>query len=921
MSATRETTDKARRVVLGLLGEGAVPTEEDLDKAIDIACAALDAMGDEPVDRKQLRRRIEADISIFVGDSEALDGDEDAHEPWLEQLGPNVEWRFWRAYREWMLNRLSTDVVRGLDRVTDDILGRLENPRRPGRWDRRGMVVGQVQSGKTGNYTGLICKAADAGYPFIVILAGVHNSLRSQTQRRLDEGFLGLDSRTSAAFANTNRQIGVGAGGRRHPAALSLTSSEERGDFSRQIASRVAGRIGSTPVILVIKKNKTILDNLIDWIGQTNGVIDPNTGRRVVREFPILVIDDEADYASVNTKDIEFEVDEEGTVVAESDPATINRLIRSLLHIFERSALVSYTATPFANIFIDEEQRSPKYGEDLFPRSFILRLPPPSNYMGPAEVFGVAAADDQPGTRKTGLPVLRTMEDTSTWLRPGHRKDAVPGRPPASLREAMRAFILVCAIRRARGAADSHNSMLVHVTRFVDVQRHVSDQVQAELDRLDDALRYGTGDVRATERELCELFETDFLPTCEALPVELRGVPVSWEEVSRELPAAVARIRVLQINGTAGDALEYADHPDGISVIAIGGDKLSRGLTLEGLTVSYYLRASRMYDTLMQMGRWFGYRDGYTDLVRLYTTGELQSWYRDITVANEELHRKFGEMAATHSNPRDFALYVRKSPVGLLVTAHAKMRSGRTMQLAFADEVMETINVACKPEVQQRNTTMVEDFLAGVIAEHGRPSPDPSKGGNYLWRGVEGPDVAKLLQSFATYEGASKVNGRLMASYVRERVAAGHLTGWTVVLVNNTQGRVAPLAGLDVGVSIRNGTVIDGVLGINRLGDPSHEYIDLDKAEHDEALNITVARYRAGESKAKTKPVNPAGWAARQVRPPTRGLIVLYLLDPAPAALDVTPGLVGFLVSFPADPDAPTMDYVMPRRYWESMAA
>src|SRR5262249_12617745 len=127
------------------------------------------------------------------------------------------------------------------------------------------------------------------------------------------------------------------------------------------------------------------------------------------------------------------------------------------------------------------------------------------------------------------------------------------------------------------------------------------------------------------------------------------------KDVAANLPKVASTVTIKLINGSAKDALEYdAARQTGINVIAIGGDKLSRGLTLEGLTVSYFLRASRMYDTLMQMGRWFGYRDGYADLCRLYTTRELVDWYRDITVANEELLALFDEMAAVGGTPRDF---------------------------------------------------------------------------------------------------------------------------------------------------------------------------------------------------------------------------------------------------------------------------
>lgn len=915
--------ERARRLAIAWLSDKRAPTADDLDQAVSAALAATAHIG-KAVDRDTLLRRLEEDVSVFVGDSSVLEDNDANHEPWLDRERAGIDWAFWENYREWLRLRVPPEVVRGLDDFTDDILARLENPRRSGRWDRRGMVVGQVQSGKTSNYTGLICKAADAGYKFIVVLAGLHNSLRSQTQHRLDEGFLGLDSRTSAAFENTNRAIGVGAGGRNHPPAFTLTSSDELGDFSRQVASRVAGRVGSDPVILVVKKHKTILENLIQWVTSTNGSPDPATGRNVVGRFPILVIDDEADNASVNTKEIEIETSDDGTLLSETNPSEINRLIRRLLHSFERSALVSYTATPFANIFIHEDRPSETHGEDLFPRSFILRIPPPSNYVGPAEVFGVSAVDDPAGRDRPSLPVIRSIDDADDWLPTGHRKTAVPGPMPRSLREALRAFVLVCAARAARGDVAVHNSMLIHVTRFVDVQKLVFDEVDAEVQSLKDRLRYGDGAADDLRSELRRMWEEDFVPTTAAMPEELAEAPVPWADVAAALSASAARIRVLQFNGTAGDSLAYTDHPDGATVIAIGGDKLSRGLTLEGLSVSYYLRRSKMYDTLLQMGRWFGYRKGYNDLVRLYTDWELQLHYQEITVANEELHAKFDEMARIGSNPRDFALYVRRSSAGLLVTARAKMRSGVPMKLTFSGDVVETVSFRKDANEQRENLRLADEFLKAQSAQN-RSGSVVSR--NPTWKDVPGVDVAALFEALKTSPTATKANAPLLAKYIRNRVRAGELMHWTVALINNSQAadeKRLRFAEEDIGLTYRelHGPKNDEIFSIRRLASPADELIDLDSDEEAEALARTRTAWGGGMTRAKKEPKSPLGPYIRAVRPVTRGLLVFYILDAAPSGIpDLKPALLGILASFPESPGAPAVDIVMPRRYMEQDSA
>jgi hypothetical protein len=484
------------------------------------------------------------------------------------------------------------------------------------------MVVGSVQSGKTANYIGLINKAVDAGYKLIIVLAGIHENLRSQTQLRVDEGVLGFDTQKSRRLNQDNRWIGVGKlpGERLH--IHSLTSSAEEGDFNKSIAENIGVMIGSDPVVLVVKKNTKKgnetrpdsgpLGNLLSWILHVAGTDDPTSGRRMVKNVPLLLIDDEADNASINTRG-RREANQDDV-----DVSAINGKIREILKSFEKSAYVGYTATPFANIFVNPDAETPKHGEDLFPRSFIINVNAPSNYVGPAKVFGLRGDADAGIEARDGLPIVRhvplgigelPVNDYAApdAFPPKHKKDHVPTRLPGSLQTAIRAFVVAAAARRARGQGLKHCSMLVHVTRFVDVQNRTVELVKAELRGLQRRLEHGDGQRRPTLMEEFEaLWQSDFVPVTKALGPDA-GPPVTWEQVAAELHAAAAKIVVMPINGYAAEALDYKEHEvQGRSVIAIGGDKLSRGLTLEGLTVSYFLRTTRMYDTLMQMGRWFG---------------------------------------------------------------------------------------------------------------------------------------------------------------------------------------------------------------------------------------------------------------------------------------------------------------------------
>ncbi len=235
--------------------------------------------------------------------------------------------------------------------------------------------------------------------------------------------------------------------------------------------------------------------------------------------------------------------------------------------------------------------------------------------------------------------------------------------------------------------------MLVHVTRFIAVQDIIHQLITEEITAIRRKFEYEKSDSPdSIIRQLEDIFYSDYVPTTRYMKNILDDCLVSetsWDQVREHIFDVISRIQVKVINGTARDALDYTDHPDGLSVIAVGGDKLSRGLTLEGLSVSYYLRASRMYDTLMQMGRWFGYRPGYPDLCRLFTSQDLAQWYRDINQASEELRREFDYMSALNATPADYGLRVRTHPDGLLITAVNKMRSGTLMDLSYSNSIVE----------------------------------------------------------------------------------------------------------------------------------------------------------------------------------------------------------------------------------------
>ena len=319
--------------------------EGDISQSVEEALVAVDT-------------RMGAGISLV--DIEAKHDEE-----WVFKRN-DVDWVYSDAYGEFLESeRWHPNVVQSLSDVGKRILGHLQDPSSEGSWDRRGLVIGHVQSGKTANYMGVIARAADAGYKFIIVIAGIHNNLRKQTQERIDEGFVGRSS-----DPEDRGLTGVGQIIQNYPCPATLTNIYS--DFNKATANQSGWRINdfSKPIVLVIKKNVNTLDALHHWLKELNAQGD---GR--ISDVPMLMIDDEADHASINTNKPEL------------DPTETNTKIRRILGLFDKSCYVGYTATPFANIFINPDAYDDEAYGELFPRDFIYCLDAPNTYFGPDKVF------------------------------------------------------------------------------------------------------------------------------------------------------------------------------------------------------------------------------------------------------------------------------------------------------------------------------------------------------------------------------------------------------------------------------------------------------------------------------------------------------------------------------------------------------
>jgi len=900
-------------------------TEDGLDQFYFIVQNALDNIR---ISKEQLYSDLERRHNISVLDSSVILDDNSDHIEWFNPstnagLDRDLKWHFWDHYRNYLSygKRWPSNVVENLDNETSQILSRLEDPERAGAWDRRGMVMGSVQSGKTANYTGLIAKAIDAGYKLIIVLAGVHNSLRSQTQFRINEELMGYDLDQVQRFTGQSSKIGVRSMFSDHRIIQTLTSSNEQGDFKKVIADS-AGIIPSQngdPTVLIVKKHVSILKNLIEWSTAIIGEED-DSGRQVVADVPLLVIDDECDYASVNTKKVVL--DENGAVEEDCDPAKTNQRIREILCSFWKSAYIGYTATPFANIFIHFDQMHPTYGEDLFPRNFIFSLPQPTNYVGPDKVFGLYENWVEGEGSKDPLPLLRSIWDSPESIPDRHKKEWEVPELPDSLINAIRSFLLVSAVRHIRKSSPPHNSMLVHVTRYTNVQKQIGDLVEKELRYLVGRIQNKNDDLK----DLRELWNDDFVQTTIAMKDEFQCDISEWEEILDVLYKVARRIKVKLINGEASDVLDYRYmdmrtrerigkgeevpwEERGEYVIAVGGDKLSRGLTLDGLTISYYLRASRMYDTLMQMGRWFGYRDGYIDLCRIYTTDELIEWYRHIATASLELRHELDYMALLNKEPQEFGLKVLSHPGQLAITSAGKRRNAETIKLKYSGTISETVSF--DPSFCAENQQHLCNFIANLESANGLPQ----KQRNYHWRDVDWSIVVEFLRNYRLHEGAVRTaDPRRWADFIEMQVPQNELTSWSVVVAFPASAtRSIPLSGTKtkkINCSVRKGRVVNNSqISIGRLLDPADEWLDLPE----ELVKATWIKRRKDKGlHTDTSKMRP-GPIVRELRPKERGMMLIYVIysdKEGVYGLESGDEAVGVGISFPESDTAIEVEYL-----------
>ncbi len=851
--------------------------------------------------RDEVRSRWQSDHDQPIHPVRVLSG-RGGPRPWFAEWHSS-EGHLWRRLRNWLIDvkGRSELTVASLDDTSDKVLSHLEDPR-PGGPDFRvvGLVIGYVQSGKTANITALIAKAADLGYRLFIVLSGLDNGLRKQTQDRLA---------CELGFSDGPGCVGLPELGQRW---MAFTTSElTGGDFNPGVQDPSAMFQGAHRGIAVVKKNARVLQRVVAW------------AQRAPADLPVLVIDDEADQASVNTRGNRRPPGAPVPVDAEDDedPSRINERIRELVSRFRRRSYVAYTATPFANVFIDPDAIDAIAQQDLYPRDFIVSLPRPARYVGTERLFGRGPlVHEEAGV--AGLDVIRTIPEVEVGhLVPprGGAQDFAP-RMCRSLETALLDWILGTAAKIEReGSGDTRSTMLIHTSHLTVIHNRLSEIVKVQLTRLRQSWRYDRPHLRA---QLQQRWDDDFRRVTVSMDA---GLDRTFEQIEPHVSTffhQTADVRVLNITSDA--VLDYSVDPT-LKVVVIGGNRLSRGLTLEDLVTSYYVRVSANYDTLLQMGRWFGYRESYVDLTRLWTTGELIARFSDLALVEEELRDEIAVYERLKITPLEFAPKIRTHPA-MAITARNKMGVARSVQLSFQGELRQTTRFPLdKMDGLHGNLDATRRFLRAL-------GPAQIVDDRPEWEDVPWRAVHAFLDEYVSIQDVASFDARTLSQYVKRQAQAGELIRWRVS-VRSLPRADGSLGTEDLGVvnvpqvnTISRSRKRADPLSIGVLTNPARK--DGPRRVGDEEVGLTDAQIDRARAAARDE-WPTLGHALRAQRDPAEGLLLVYPVSrfsqPEKRSTDREPlfgnasracTVVGLAISFPRSKSAATIEYMAGTAGW-----
>ncbi len=747
-------------------------------------------------------------------------------------------------------------------------------------------------------------------------MAGSTNDLRVQTQQRIDDGLLGYRTDKNGDTGIVRKCKGK--------TIQTKTSCDPKGDYKKNLVfSSIAG---DDCVLYVVKKNGSVLRNILEDLFNQQRI----DNKSLIENTPVLVIDDEADYASPNTNGSVIDpLTLEPINKEDLDPTIINRYIRAILSCFEKSAYIGYTATPYANIFElpnhgkdlfvkDKKLNQEIYiGEDLFPRSFIYKLDSPLNYIGIEKIFGTE--DDG----SDAIPVIINADDSF----PEDFEEIITGAKhkstkvvlkdnPDSLKYAIKCFIIASIVKDIRKTRVIHNTMLIHICRLTLKQNEIKNWVCGYISQLKDIF---TIEEPSTQKKFIlsikEIWDNEFCNKYDDIFIKLGKptsiYPVPWKEIEIRIPKFISTLTCKIVNGKTLDVLDYENHKNGLNVIAIGGDKLARGLTLEGLTISYFIRNAGTYDTLTQMGRWFGYRDGYFDVCRIFTMRQTYNNFREIAIAVHDMYQQFDDLYRQGNHtPMDYGLRILTNPKSkLLITAKNKSRGAIKHTISFSGSPVPTAYLPTDSQINKTNMVIFRNFIQSLSIPTGCASSVREKGKSqyYYWRNVPTSLlISKFLKtSFTIDKQNSWFTLSEIASFV-ESINAKHdgIKYWTVVLANGSVKDIPPIRFGDISVLASERKLEYMTIG--------QTYYELNRRRissgSDEAFDLTIDQYNAAlqatnneRAKRGKDPTNtPNSHYIRLNRDKSTALLILYPLYLKHANGSAIEGIFpGFMISFP----------------------
>lgn len=850
------------------------------------AMLALQVQLGRDVDQAGAELRAQVNV-MFPGFAEAFDEYVEARRNRLQKIaignlirraGGNVSWYggpkthsgVWPSYRDLISTKLPGAAVEAIDDSTNRILSACANPNNPG--DRRkGLVIGYVQSGKTANYAALIAKGVDAGYRIIIVLAGMYSNLRAQTQARL------------ANDLAMNKLVGHGRSGQ-GIAWYQLT--DEANDIG---ATNGVGifNVSANVAVMIVKKNETRLGSVAKFLNNI-----PEAQRRA---RGILIIDDESDQATPNTKGQKQLI------------STINSRIRDIWKATLTGTYVAYTATPFANVFID-----PSDDEDLYPDDFAMVLPRPNGYMGADTFFDLELDADRPEDRTEKYSRTIPDSDIEILATSGNDLSSYAPHMTETLAAAIRWFILATAIRAERTSEIAHSSMLLHTTARVVAHQRMKDVVDEFL--VD--LKLNRDSQEAAFRVI---FDRE-VAVSQLLEVDGERIPC-WGKVWNRVKEMIGRLKVVIDNGQSDDRLVYPDD-DPQFVIAIGGGTLSRGLTLEGLVVSYFLRTSNAYDTLLQMGRWFGFRPHYADLARLWVSAGLVEDYAHLARVEADLRAEVGELEREGRTPRDLAIRVRSHPGRLVITGRDRMWAADVAHVGLGGTRHQTTLLDKSAAGAAKAQSAVREFVARLHAAGVRELRADGVDGSVLFPDVTNEQVEIFLEAYANPGQGAWLQEGAVRGWLEAHGDGAH---WNVVLVSGARAssarfdfsekvavrpvRRAPLKSSnwepseETKAGFADGAEIVNIRALMSGGDWLLD-VDLLDANNGLTAESRVALADLGGSRDKERSVR----TFRGEHFPKTGLLLIYVIDadsePAPGSnarepLDAPGDLIGVGVVYP----------------------